>query len=145
MKLLTICLLLVLVGWVYVRFAPADNAKFHVDATLAKSPRNGGYRTSFDTLFSPDKILNEIDKTAKNTLKTMHLVGSIETGRITYVSRSAVIGFPDYITVQAAATDTGSTVTILSRLRFGAIDLGVNKARVQTWIKRLQGLGLIKE
>jgi len=145
MRLLILFVLLLVVGWVYVRFAPADNATWHVDPVTAKSPGKGGYRITLSTLETPKNILKEIGKIASDTPRMKILTGSIDAGRITYVARSAVFGFPDYVTVQATADDTGSTVTILGRLRFGRSDFQVNRSRINTWIERLQGLGLINE
>ena len=54
---------------------------------------------------------------------------------ITYVQRSAIIGFPDYITVKALELPDGSALAIFSRSRFGSSDFGVNEARVVAWLK----------
>ena len=46
---------------------------------------------------------------------------------ITYVTRSALWGFPDYTTAIAQPDDRGGTYLILhGRARYGASDLGVN-------------------
>ena len=60
------------------------------------------------------------------------LLRSIEV-MITYVTRSRLIGFPDYTTVEAK----DGMVTVFARLRFGRSDLGVNRRRVEGWIKAL--------
>ena len=50
--------------------------------------------------------------------------------------RSRVWGFPDYVSVRVLPGDAEgtSTLAILSRLRFGRSDVGVNAARMQTWL-----------
>ena len=61
------------------------------------------------------------------------LSGSVDSGHITYISRSRIMGFPDYITVQKF----DGKLRIFSRLRFGQSDLGVNKRRVEGWLAQL--------
>lgn len=70
--------------------------------------------------------------------------GAIE-GIVTYVQRSALFGFPDYITVRfvsaTAPLDGGSasTLVVFSRSRLGQSDLGVNEKRVTAWLAALEG------
>ena len=61
---------------------------------------------------------------------TPRIAGSPEAGSVTYVTRSRVVGFPDYATVAVTQRAGRSYPVILSRLRFGGSDLGVNRARV---------------
>jgi len=56
----------------------------------------------------------------------------------TYVQRSAVFGFPDYISIHATPDGDGSTLSVYSRSRFGHSDLGVNKSRIERWLTELQ-------
>ncbi|MFC3118172.1 DUF1499 domain-containing protein [Jhaorihella thermophila] len=53
---------------------------------------------------------------------------------ITYISRTPTIGFPDYTTVW----QDGDRLVVWGRLRFGRSDFGVNRARVEAWLKALQ-------
>jgi uncharacterized protein (DUF1499 family) len=55
----------------------------------------------------------------------------------TWVTRSAMIGYPDYTSVMITPTATGSTIAIYARSRFGQSDFGVNRARVESWLKQL--------
>lgn len=56
----------------------------------------------------------------------------------TYVQRSALLGFPDTITAQFLAAGPGrSSLAIYSRSRYGYSDLGVNKARIDAWLREL--------
>lgn len=56
----------------------------------------------------------------------------------TYVQRSALLGFPDTVTVQfLAAGSGGSSLAIYSRSRYGYSDLGVNKVRIDAWLREL--------
>jgi uncharacterized protein (DUF1499 family) len=57
---------------------------------------------------------------------------------MTYVQRSRFWGFPDYVSVRAVDLGDGSSaLAIFSRSRYGASDLGVNRARVDAWLARL--------
>lgn len=52
-----------------------------------------------------------------------------------YVVRSAALGFPDLMWVQALpAADGGSRIVLWSRSVLGRYDLGANRARVRRWL-----------
>jgi len=56
-----------------------------------------------------------------------------------YVQRSALFGFPDTIVVRYLDEPGGkSTVAIYSRSQLGQGDMGVNKARIERWLAKLQ-------
>jgi hypothetical protein len=59
--------------------------------------------------------------------------------QVHYVVRSALLNFPDLVSVQinAEGPDT-STLVIWSRSVYGRSDFGVNRARVETWLAALQ-------
>ncbi len=58
-----------------------------------------------------------------------------ETDQHEFVQRSRVFGFPDIITVQFVSTEeTGSTLAVYSRSKYGRGDLGVNRRRIQRWL-----------
>ncbi|BAN03997.1 DUF1499 domain-containing protein [Ilumatobacter coccineus] len=64
------------------------------------------------------------------------LAGSAADGHVTYVQRSALFAFPDYVSVRFLdAEHGGSTLAVFSRSRFGQSDLGVNKKRVLRWLE----------
>lgn len=78
--------------------------------------------------------LARLDKVARATARTRVLAGSVEEGMVTYITRSAVIGFPDYTTVR----QEGDTLTLFARLRFGRSDFGVNAKRADAWLAAIQ-------
>lgn len=64
-------------------------------------------------------------------------------GIVTYVQRSALFGFPDYVSVrfvslERSAESPFSTLVIFSRSRLGQSDLGVNERRVTSWLDQLE-------
>jgi hypothetical protein len=84
---------------------------------------------------APSDLLARLDAVALATPRTTRLAGSVSEGRITWVTRSAVWGFPDYTTAEARADG----LYLQARLRFGREDMGVNAARLRDWLARLQG------
>ncbi|MBS9716543.1 DUF1499 domain-containing protein [Pseudohalocynthiibacter aestuariivivens] len=89
---------------------------------------------------TPTETLSKIESVVLDTARTHRFAGSIQSGQVTYITRSAVFGFPDYTTIYAEPTEDGSRVVIFGRLRFGRSDLGVNAARVEGWVKALERL-----
>lgn len=116
---------------IWVRLAPSDPARWHI------APKNASNRT-FDsgvirTIPAGHETLARLDAIIRATPRTAHLAGSLDEGMLTYVTRSALWGFPDYTTI----TQRGDKLIIHARLRFGRSDSGVNKARVARWLKQL--------
>lgn len=113
----------------YVRLAPSDPARWHV-APVPGPDRDlaGGAVRNL-----PGVSLAQLDRVARDWPRTRVLAGSVEGGMITYATRSAMIGFPDYTTVQAVR----GGLLAHARLRFGSSDLGVNGKRLDAWIARL--------
>lgn len=130
-------LALVVAGGAYVRLAPSDPAVWHVDprgGQAGPGAATAGVETPLIYAAEPEALLARLDRIALETPRTQRLAGSVAEGRITYVTRSALIGFPDYTTVAVAALpDGGAQVFMFARLRFGQSDLGVNAARLQAW------------
>lgn len=81
----------------------------------------------------PAALLAKLDTIALATPRTQRLAGSPAQGRITWVTRSALWGFPDFTTAQVQPDG----LYIYARLRFGRSDLGVNAARLKAWAAQL--------
>ena len=146
MYIALIILVLLVAGFaVRVRLATTDPADWHTDPLAADLPEEGGWlirpegghgaAPDFDT--DAVTLLSAFDAIARTEPRTTRLAGSPEEGRITYVSRSRLWGFPDYTTVQAVPLDNGTTLAVHGRLRFGRSDMGVNRARVERWLGAL--------
>ncbi len=129
---------------VWVRLAPVDPERWHVDPLAADPPGGNGWLVRAGTGAPPPRldapardVLRQLDTIAMREPRTRRIAGSVEEGKITYETRSRVWGFPDYTTV-TAVEDSGQTVpVILARARYGASDLGVNRARVDRWLSEL--------
>lgn len=65
--------------------------------------------------------------------------GDEAQGTLRYVQRSRLMRYPDTINVKVLALpDGGSTVLLYSRSQLGRGDLGVNRARIERWIRLLK-------
>lgn len=133
-------LVLVLMGGtaVYVRLAPSDPARWHTDPAKGVAGGNSEVAKAFLPM-SEAEALAAFDAAAMAEPRTERLAGSVEEGRITYVTRSRVWGFPDYTTVSTRPEEDGATLVIHARARFGRSDLGVNSARVERWLAAIPG------
>ncbi len=73
------------------------------------------------------------EQRALATPRTTLLAGSAGEGLLTFQTRSLIWGFPDYTTV----TVENGLLIVYGRLRFGRSDIGVNKARILSWLASL--------
>jgi uncharacterized protein (DUF1499 family) len=129
--ILWIIVLAVVAGLAWIRLAPSDPATWNVDPMVtADQDLASGVRRR---IAGNDEIMGLLDRIVLATPRTEVLAGSVDEGRITYVTRSLWMGFPDYTTVQ----QDGDTIELFARQRFGQSDLGVNKARVEDWLSQL--------
>ncbi|WP_245626818.1 DUF1499 domain-containing protein [Aestuariivita boseongensis] len=132
MTVLWVLIAIVVVGFGYIRLAPSDPARWHKPPEVsADKDLPHGVKRIVET--GPNG-LGQLDAIIRQTPRTRVLAGSVEEGMITYVTRTKVIGFPDYTTVQAE----GERLKIYGRLRFGRSDLGVNRNRVDGWLAALK-------
>lgn len=130
---------------VYVRFVPDDIAAWHVDpADVAEISPGNAY------LITPDGAVGEkspVFPMAEEALAARFQEAALaaprtkllsdEGGFTTYVQRSEIMAYPDYITVRAVSVEGGSALYVYSRSRFGSEDFGVNEARVSAWLNGL--------
>lgn len=131
MYLIWIAAFLGLAFLAYVRLAPSDEGIWHVAprSTEDKSFGNGVIRritVGKDGLRRMDSLISADPRTQK-------LAGNVQEGMVTYISRSRMMGYPDYTTM----IQSGEDLIIYGRSRFGRKDYGVNGARVERWIKAL--------
>lgn len=131
---------------VYVRVAPSDPVRWHVDpVTVAPPGFPGAVLMRPDAADRPgpvfavpaEVLLAAFDRVARGSPRVTLLAGSVAEWHVTYVARSALFGFPDYISVRALPDDSGgSRLAVFSRLRFGYDDMGVNARRLDDWLAR---------
>lgn len=134
----------------YVRLAPVTPARWHIDlhgnrpeemghTTLPPGSDpvrvlpNGAYLDKPSSAEDAMALIRRIDALAVATPRTRRVAGNPEEGHVTWETRSALWGFPDYTTAQV----TPAGLAIYARQRFGRSDLGVNAARLRAWLARL--------
>jgi hypothetical protein len=121
----------------YVRGAAVDVAAWHVP--LLPRPAVLG-SPSAQVVVLPNAAyvdvvgdLARLEAVAAAWPHTRVLAGSVAEGRITWVTRTAFWGFPDFTTAEA----TPAGLTIYARARYGTHDYGVNAARLRAWLGAL--------
>ena len=133
--LIWLIVIAVLALLVYVRLAPSDPERWHqqIKATANETRTDGAIRV----ISAQADTLTKIDRLMLGLPRTQTLAGSVKEGRITYVTRSALMGFPDYTTIE----QDGDRIKISARQRFGKSDLGVNAKRLEGLINTLNAGG----
>lgn len=140
------------IGWLAVNLAPDDPAAWHVDPAtialrgtpneiLAAVPGTTAAVPQIPLAVepeSPEALLARFDAIARAQPRVTVLAGSVAEGMITYVQRSRLVRFPDYITVKVVPEDGGAGLIVWSRSRYGRGDFGVNRARVEAWLTALK-------
>jgi len=134
-----------------IRSAEVKPSDWHVDPTTAPSTGNPNwYRLTPDSapadrdaerdgsapVFDVDtaKLAAAFDAVALGDDRVEVLAGSAADGYVTYVQRSALFGFPDFVSVKFVDVDGGSSLSIFSRSKYGKSDLNVNEKRVTRWM-----------
>ena len=126
----------------YIRLAPSDPARWHIDiaaADFAPPATWAAYCPGPATVPPPGLTLAKLAEVAEAAPRTIRLAGSVDDGRITWITRSRLFGFPDYATAAMVDSATGPQVCMVSRQRFGAADGGVNAAKLQGWLMAATG------
>ncbi|GGX46218.1 hypothetical protein GCM10007385_12180 [Tateyamaria omphalii] len=119
-----ICVLLVGL-LVFVRLAPTEPTRWHqpVAETNSQNMMGGAIRVEQ----ADEAAFVRVDAAARMLPRTRVIAGSVDDGRVTYVTRSKWIGFPDYTTIEYS----GGVLKLHARLRFGRSDFGVNRERLE--------------
>lgn len=114
----------------YIQLAPSEVSRWHVPVTEQEGTLPGGV---VRIVPGNAEAFARLDSIIQATARTKLLAGSVSEGRMTYVTRTRVFGFPDYTTVELR----DGSIVIYARLRFGKSDLGVNGRRVDGWLNAL--------
>jgi hypothetical protein len=138
--------LVIVVGLAYVRFAPLDPAVGNIDPLTFERTTKGGWivrpeggdAPSPVVPGTPADVLAALDRIALATARTSLFAGSVQAGQVTYVTRSLLMGYPDFTTITVLpAPDGGSLPVLVGQQRFGDGDMGVNQARIDGWLAQL--------
>ena len=126
-----IIILVVVGGLAWIRLAPSDPATWNVDPQVAADQDlASGVRRSTS---GNDALYAALHRIILETPRTEVLAGSPGEGRVTYITRSQWMGFPDYTTTQLE----DGRIEIYGRQRFGQSDMGTNRTRVDAWLSQL--------
>ncbi len=133
----------VVAGW--IRLAPSDPARWHVDPlTVAERGARNSYLLrdgagadgpALRVALPVAEVAARLAAIAAATPRTGILAGQGDF--VTFVTRSALWGFPDYTSIRVLPDGSGASVAVFARARFGDSDLGVNRARVVRWLRQL--------
>ena len=145
--ILAVLVVVALLGVAWVRLAPHDPARWHLDPRMVSRPETPNFHLlrmgdgdAAAPLFdmAPGALAERVHAVATAQGARL-LAGSVADGHMTYLTRSRVMGFPDYTTVLIEPAEDGSVLTAFARARFGYSDMGANRARLQSWIAALTG------
>lgn len=116
-------------GLAWIRLAPDDPDRWHATSDVSDTGHSSGENWHvYREAGAGEARLKEIDTALRALPRTRQLAGSVAEGKVTYVTRSRLMGFPDYTTI--SLTGDGQILEIFARSRYGKSDLGVNRARV---------------
>lgn len=132
----------VLAAAVWFRAVPMPAEVWHVDpegVTPPASPnydlRVGARAPVFDA--PSDVLAVRLDAVATGEGARI-IGGDLTSGHLSYVVRSAVMGFPDAVSVRLVPVAEGTRMELYSRSRFGYSDMGANRARMDRWIAAIR-------
>lgn len=126
-------LIIFIAALAYVRLSPMVADRWNIDPFEVEPPKEGGVLQRFMSSLGTVATLEAYRAVALATPRTVVLAGSPSEARMSFVTRSALWGFPDVTTIGVRETVEGTEVAIFARLRFGKSDIGVNGKRVMAW------------
>ncbi len=144
MNTFVLSIVIVVVIWVlWSRFSSGDPDRWHVDPADADEPGRSGWRMIGREAprFSgdPATILNVLTEIALADPLVRLLDGDNAEGMITFVVRSKVFGFRDYVTVKAVAEGPVTKLNVISRARASTgTEMGRNRERLDRWLAELE-------
>ncbi|GAB4269206.1 MAG: DUF1499 domain-containing protein [Pararhodobacter sp.] len=117
---------------VWVRLAPSDPARWHLDPATAPRPSTPNW-AEVDRVVaaSPETVARQIDERARAE-------GAVrlaeDDGFTTWIARTRLMRYPDYVSIRLTPEGEGTRIRAFSRSRFGYGDGGVNRARLRRWL-----------
>jgi len=149
--LVAVIIVTIAAGYAVVNFAEDEPARWNLDpAAVDRTGRPNDFLSApmGFTRADPDRgtrvfpmppaeLLNRFADVARSAPRVEQLPASPGSEILTFIQRSAIVGFPDYISVKAVPVGDGSALIVYSRSRYGHGDFGVNRARVEAWLGAL--------
>ena len=142
-NLFLILLIVCAVGALWIRFAPTDKDRWHVDPASTNDPAPRGYRLIGPEAprfqGTPDQVLTAVKDVALLRSRVRLLDGGLDEGMMTFVARSKYMGFRDYITVKAVPEGSVTKLSVISRARYQiGSDWGINRMRLERWLAEVK-------
>ncbi len=116
----------------FIRLAPSDVSRWHTPIGSAEDVTGAGWAAR--VIPATSGLLSDLHQGMLALPRTELLAGSVGDGRLTYITRSKLIGFPDYTTIE----QDNDQIKLYGRLRFGKSDMGVNAKRLDGLIKSVR-------
>jgi hypothetical protein len=123
----------IVAGVAFIRLAPSDAARWHKPIGAAETADGTGW--SARVVPATPGLLSDLHQAMVKLPRTELLAGGVSEGRLTYITRSKIIGFPDYTTIE----QDGDQIKLYARLRFGKSDMGVNGKRLDAVLEDVRG------
>ncbi len=140
MKTFLYIVVFVVIALLILRFLPVDVEAFHVDPAEPDPQRSEVRligREAPRYAATASEVLEAFVAIATADPGVRLVEGSIDEGMITFVARSKVLGFRDFITVKAVDEAEGAKLAVLARPRINGYDWGVNAARLDRWLQEM--------
>ena len=124
--------------------APLDFATLQLPASpntclLTPSVAPGQGHLHRDALpASPEAVMAALDRVAAGMPRTFPLARFLARNQAQWVVRSTLMNYPDIVVAEAAPVAGGTGLWLYSRSLIGWSDMGVNRARVMTWLEALE-------
>jgi uncharacterized protein (DUF1499 family) len=87
---------------------------------------------------SPEAVMAALDRVAASMPRSFPLARFPARNQAQWVVRSALMNYPDIVVAEAAQVAGGTGLWLYSRSLIGWSDMGVNRARVMTWLEALE-------
>lgn len=131
--LTALVLLLLAAGFAaYVRLAPSDPARWHVDPLTVPDPTSPNFARVDRVIAAPSaEVAATIAARAEAEGARVLDAGG---GVTTWIARTPIMGYPDYVSIRLIPEGGGTRIIAFSRSRFGYGDRGVNRARLARWL-----------
>lgn len=126
---------------VLLRLVPVDSEEFHEDPAEADTRRSEVRLIGREAPRYPvdaETMLETLKSIATNSWHVAVAEGSVDEGMITFVARSKLLGFRDFITVKGTDEAGGSKLAVFARPRVNGYDWGANVRRLDRWLAELE-------
>lgn len=124
----------------YVRLAPVEAARWHAAAEGQKMGKTQGANSFIwraPVQGDGTDIFARLDEVIRATPRTEQIAGSLAEGQVSYVTRTRLMGYPDFTTIGIYGDDP-RYLEVYGRSRFGRSDLGVNAKRINGWLSQIE-------